>query len=417
MNLSNPYITGNPVYGQGAFIGRTAMLRDVFRTLQNPGTTAMVLFGQRRIGKTSLLLHIRHKLIDKDDYTPIYVDLQNVASPLLTDAIYHIAHKIALQLKVPLPRRDQFDQDGKFFQEVYIPIVVNSRRNQGIVLLLDESDVLTLSQQYPSEKPFLPYLQNWLPSAQGVKCVLSLERRPEDLCTNILSAFKAIPSHKVSLMTREDSETIVRLSEKENSLQWNELAVARVWYWTQGHPYFTQLLCSEIWETLHTTHRIPGNGDTSGNRVIVNFADVDAAVDRTLERGAHAFYWIWHRLSHAEQLVIAALAEIQDAFISREALTAVLKHRCVRALLRKGTLKPETLISRDLLRSIDNGWLFAVPLLRQWVVTEKPLRHVPVDRDGLDLFVNAYSRVKGFSGRLVQHAWKVDLSHVLARLW
>ncbi len=53
----NPYIAGNPVGGNPAFIGRADVLREVLRVLRRPAENAIVLYGQRRIGKTSVLQH------------------------------------------------------------------------------------------------------------------------------------------------------------------------------------------------------------------------------------------------------------------------------------------------------------------------------------------------------------------------
>ena len=60
MSLSvNPYIAGNPVGDSHAFIGRDDVLREVRRVLRHPHSNAIVLFGQRRIGKTSVLQHLQ----------------------------------------------------------------------------------------------------------------------------------------------------------------------------------------------------------------------------------------------------------------------------------------------------------------------------------------------------------------------
>ncbi len=60
--LINPYIAGNPVGNTPAFIGRADVLREVLRILPRPHENAIVLYGQRRIGKTSVLQHLRNQL-------------------------------------------------------------------------------------------------------------------------------------------------------------------------------------------------------------------------------------------------------------------------------------------------------------------------------------------------------------------
>ena len=73
---TNPYIAGNPVGGSPAFVGRETILRSVLRMLENPGENAIVLYGQRRIGKTSVLQELVQRLRSGGPYHPLYFDLR-----------------------------------------------------------------------------------------------------------------------------------------------------------------------------------------------------------------------------------------------------------------------------------------------------------------------------------------------------
>ncbi len=59
---TNPYIAGNPGGGQKAYVGPRNVLKDVLRVLKNPNDNALVLYGQRRIGKTSIVQELTHRL-------------------------------------------------------------------------------------------------------------------------------------------------------------------------------------------------------------------------------------------------------------------------------------------------------------------------------------------------------------------
>jgi hypothetical protein len=177
------------------------VLRDVERTLRNPSENAIVLFGQRRIGKTSVLLHIEQELAAKQEYTPIYFDLQDKAALPLSEVLYQMTQKIAFVTQTPLPERGRFDNEGKFFRETFIPAAVKTTKNQGLVLLLDEFDVLDMPKQEQAGATFFPYLREWMKHAEGIQFVFVLGRRPEELSTDTLSAFKAIRSRRISLMS------------------------------------------------------------------------------------------------------------------------------------------------------------------------------------------------------------------------
>ena len=56
----NPYLAGPPVTNQAGFFGREDILQDVEATLRDVTHNSVILYGQRRVGKTSLLLQLEH---------------------------------------------------------------------------------------------------------------------------------------------------------------------------------------------------------------------------------------------------------------------------------------------------------------------------------------------------------------------
>lgn len=105
----NPYIAGDPISEQDRFIGRADVMRETLRVLRNPNTNALVLHGQRRIGKTSILLRLAKDLAG-DDYCPVYFDLQDKAAAPLSDVLYQLAQFIAQATHTLLPERRHFDR-------------------------------------------------------------------------------------------------------------------------------------------------------------------------------------------------------------------------------------------------------------------------------------------------------------------
>jgi len=75
----NPYIAGR-VVGEDLFYGRNDLITDIERTLHN---NCFLLYGERRIGKTSLQHQLAERLSNAGDPTykfiPAYIDLQGVA--------------------------------------------------------------------------------------------------------------------------------------------------------------------------------------------------------------------------------------------------------------------------------------------------------------------------------------------------
>lgn len=73
----NPYLAGGPVFKEEMFFGREALVQRILQSVHN---NSLLLHGERRIGKTSLLHQVRQRLEALDDpevdFYPVYVDLQ-----------------------------------------------------------------------------------------------------------------------------------------------------------------------------------------------------------------------------------------------------------------------------------------------------------------------------------------------------
>ena len=73
----NPYIAGGPIFDEELFYGREPLIQRILQTVHN---NSLLLYGERRIGKTSLLHQVQRRLEALDDPTydfyPVYVDLQ-----------------------------------------------------------------------------------------------------------------------------------------------------------------------------------------------------------------------------------------------------------------------------------------------------------------------------------------------------
>ena len=372
---SNPYIAGNPIRGQSHFVGRSGILRDVLLLLSTPHANAIALYGQRRIGKTSILFQLEKQLAESGNYLPVYFDLHDKADLPLSLILYRLAGQIARYVDAPSLDKSKFDVDGTYFHNDFLPNAVKQTQKK-LILLFDEFDVLDRPDKGQVGATFLPYLRKWMARTYQVHFVLAMGRRPEDLSARMLNAFKQVRARHVSLMDLSESLAIVRQSEHNQTLFWSEGGINRVCYWTQGHPYLTQLLCSEVWEAAYDEN--PAEAPMAGPE------DVDLAVEATLEQGANAFQWIWNGLPPTEKLMMAAMAGTGRLNVTREQLGETLDKNGI--CLSRGELDiaPETLIRLDLLQRVDNGYRFTIPLLQRWVAENRPVRRVKAELDSLE---------------------------------
>src|SRR5512133_3822180 len=97
-DLVNPYIAGAPVVEARMFFGR----EDVFEWIQNSLTGKysdhiLVLHGQRRVGKTSVLKQLSNYLPEK--YIPVFFDLQGRTHTTLDRFLWWLAREIIREVR------------------------------------------------------------------------------------------------------------------------------------------------------------------------------------------------------------------------------------------------------------------------------------------------------------------------------
>lgn len=258
----NPYVAGNPVGGSEAFIGRTDVLREVVHVLRRPQDNAIVLYGQRRIGKTSVLQQLETQLPGEGPYRPVYFDLQDKAAWPLGRVLRELARTIAQVLDLPAPDFD--DHPEAAFRDDWLPNALDALPEScSLVLLFDEFDVLADPEAEQAAETFFPYLRDLMAQdRERLQFVFVMGRNVDDLDTIALSLFKGTPSMRVSLLNEEDTTDLVRLSERNDTLRWPDEAVERVYELTNGHPFLTQQLCSHVWERVHNEEETRFLGET-----------------------------------------------------------------------------------------------------------------------------------------------------------
>jgi ligand-binding sensor domain-containing protein len=100
----NPYISGEPVRRDDMFFGRRDLLQRIVDTLH---INSIMIHGERRIGKTTLLIHLVTALreVDDEDYwfVPVYVDLEGTPQNLF---FHFLIEEIAVAVEA-LPHADE----------------------------------------------------------------------------------------------------------------------------------------------------------------------------------------------------------------------------------------------------------------------------------------------------------------------
>ena len=147
----NPYVAGAPVLDPNMFFGREMLMNQILQTVHN---NSLLLYGERRIGKTSLQHQLKRRLERLQDpqylFFPVYIDLQGTPEEKLFGTLAEeVFHELEAHLDGLQPSAD-FTQTPAyayrhFVQDMRKVVRILTRRASKrirVVLLIDEVDEL-----------------------------------------------------------------------------------------------------------------------------------------------------------------------------------------------------------------------------------------------------------------------------------
>ncbi len=366
----NPYVAGTSVGGSEAFVGRTDILGSVKQVLAHPQQNAIVLFGQRRIGKTSILQELKKRLGSEQSvvYKPVFFDLLGKTYQPLKETLQELAYNICDVLEIDKIRLENIDD----FHQQWLPSILKQYPTISLVLLLDEFDALEDDAKFRNtQESFFYYLRDHLLGVSPrINFVFALGRNVGDLSNVAMSVFKNILSVRVSLLAHADTVQLIKFSEINASLNWSDESISKVWQLTSGHPFLTQVLCSRVWE------------DIASHEPIAKVNHVERNIAAALESGDIALEWLWRGLPPAEKVVSSIIASQNTILISE--LATQLKSSNAGIVNEKEAIR--SLVRWDLIYFNEKTKVlgFRVELIRQWVAENKPMDQVLAEIDRVD---------------------------------
>ena len=139
----NPY-SRLSVHEQAMFFGRSRELEQISEFLR-AGSGNIWLLGQKRVGKTSLLLHLKQHYLNYQGFVPAFVDFQLLGNLAQANLFYEIAHAVYTDLQadprvatLDAPLAALFDHQPPAQFIAYLRSIQSRLGGNRLVLLLDE---------------------------------------------------------------------------------------------------------------------------------------------------------------------------------------------------------------------------------------------------------------------------------------
>ena len=386
----NPYIIGRPIHEIGKMFGREDLFEFIEENLKK-NIKFFLLHGQRRIGKSSVLQQISHRVI-QDGFVFVIFDLQGYSKYHLSDILYNLSQAIIDTLNlnrniITLPDYKELAKDKDIFSD-FLRQVFQELGNKNLVLLLDEFDAIDNDNNIlNSGDCFFKYLQSVLNKYNQLFIIPVAGRFKDDL-QHLLDLFNSPPSHEVGLLDAANSKKLIT-TLAQGRLEYEEDAIKAILELSSGHPYFTQAICFNLFAEARNqqqeitnkikNHQITNqitNQTTNKKTWIVTHADVENIVEQTIETSTAGLVWFWDGLDIYEQVIFSAVAETQKIAIEQNKSSP---DDPLRLLEEIGVIQTEqltqavkTLIKNKFLD--DTGCRIKIELVRHWLIRNHPVR-------------------------------------------
>ena len=382
-DMLNPYIAGAPVVETSMFFGREDVFNWIERSLAGKYVDhILVLHGQRRVGKTSVLKQIPNFLPDK--YIQVFFDLQGRTGTTLDRFLWWLASEIVRTLRrehninIPKPDRKAFE-DTEYLINEFLPGLRSMLGDKVLLLTFDEFDSLDRTEiRETLSRPLIAYLRRLI-EAEGLNFIFSIGSsgdKLENMQASYTDFFKSALYRKISFLTRDDCHRLIT-KPVEGLIKYEQDAVGRISEITSGHPYFTQLMCHELFSRCQKTG---GRTNSAG--------DVEAVLEDVVERGTVNLKFVWDEASDLEKWILATLAQMEGG--SNQKLAQVLTTQRVR--FSEPDLNSAVIHLRDKdVITKDNR--FVIHLMRLWLVTNRTTDRVREELAEVNPIANRYIEI------------------------
>ena len=311
--LPNPFVFGNPVteLNSNLFTGRRDIVQQIeqgiLNTIQAP---TMLLHGQRRMGKTSILNQLPRLL--GPGFLPVTVDCQVAASGSPTVFFRYLGRALSNSLNRRLPRTQAGGGPADFqapeladlavdpflvFDEWLDGVQAALPGNLKILLCLDEFERLGEAIRGGWGLRLLDLVRHWYQFRPYLVLMLAGSHTFEELGPDWTDRFISARRVKVSYLKSDEVRSLLTRPVPDFGLAYAPGTLDALFEATRGQPFLTQAVASELVQHLNLTRRKEATLD-----------DVEAAVGRALDSGGEYFANIWSGIPDGGKATLRDLA-------------------------------------------------------------------------------------------------------------
>jgi AAA+ ATPase superfamily predicted ATPase len=375
LKISDNYVVAKPLTSKSKnlFVGRQEyfeIIDDIWKNqAQKP---SIVLYGQRRMGKTSLLYQIESKL--GSSYITVLVDFQGLGPQIKkeTDFWRLITKQIQRELESRNIKIDQqenvADIDPVEEFDNYLYGIENSLLdNQWLVILIDEFEKIEEKIDAGIVKnDVFDSLRHIIQHREKIIILLAghhtLEERMKQYWNPLMETAINL---KLSYLTEDEARQLIMSPWDDFELKYDKQGVEQIIQVCGGQPLLIQLVCKGVIKKVNQRLKDAG-GSVSPT---ASLTEIESVLQRLVIADDHdtdtiTFFFdaVWNWLKKDEKAYLVELAKIATLTKSGWVTASDM------ADIGNNNAMLERLVNRDVLERENNRYRFRVDLLKQWVI-------------------------------------------------
>ena len=269
-NRFNPYIAGAPVLSNQMFFGRKKLMHRVLNMIH---ANSLMITGDRRIGKTSFMHHLKLALADDEGtefkFFPVSVDLQGVPENTffhtmmseIVDAL-GLSEAALADLRFKSENDDYDDRDfSRDLQRVITELKLRTPKKVKLALLLDEVDELNEYSERVNQRLRSVFMKTFSENLVAVMSGVGIRRSWKSEGSPWYNFFDEF---ELSGLSRDEAEDLIR-TPVHGVFRFDDEAVERILTASDLKPYIIQKFC------IHSVNKMIEDG-----RSTISVADVEA---------------------------------------------------------------------------------------------------------------------------------------------
>ncbi len=365
--IRNPYKTGKPISEEEKekFFGRDELFGFIKDHLNN-NVKIILLHGQRRIGKSSVLRQVAHKIV-LEGFVFICCDLEEHSKSSINEVLYNLAKEIAekLDINTEFISQEEFKNNLDVFSDGFLPKIYQTIGEKNLVLLLDEFDVVGSDENilnHPNNFSFSEYLQSLLKQHQRLFIIPVVGRTINDF-KKLRTLFKDAPLEEVGLLDESSAKKLIT-KPAQGMLEYDEHAITEILKLSSGHPCLIQFICFNLFIYAREKHILT-----------VTCEHIEKILDKAIETAEGGIAWFYDGLSPEEKVLFSAVADAQKIAIKQKKSSP---ENTFTHLENYGVIKTEEL-TQAAKKLVDKGYLdenkqrVKIELIHRWLVQYYPL--------------------------------------------